>query len=362
MRVSSEPGRRLKVTARSPRLEALGTGAPHSPALYNRVKPQTRSTTTGTFVNRLVALIVLLAAACGGSSPPQELAVGRLLFSSTGDTIERAMDITVRDSFVLVLDIMASRIRVFDREGRFIRTLGAPGEGPGEFRGMAHVDFASPDTVVVSDAPGSRMVVFTVSDGHVDTRLTPVPVMSFAYRNGTLFAPATVPGRLLMAYDDTAQSEVPGEFEGFDPADSDGLLGGFRYSVTASDNALFVVDMAEGTVWRVDGSGATQRMEMDRSLYDELDQDRDRLVRAMARPSLFIPLIRNAHAVNDSSVWLDTSWKRVIGLKLGVDGTTTVVRAHNDESRGLTDSQLLGNHLYLLYETEFRVFEVGPAQ
>jgi hypothetical protein len=50
-----------------------------------------------------------------------------------------------------VLDRQASRVMVFDRNGRFLRQIGAPGEGPGELMVAGTLTIGGDGTVIVSD-------------------------------------------------------------------------------------------------------------------------------------------------------------------------------------------------------------------
>lgn len=53
---------------------------------------------------------------------------------------------------IWVLDMQASELRVFDRDGEYVRTVGRAGSGPGEFRQPVHVDM-SPDGRIWVSAP-----------------------------------------------------------------------------------------------------------------------------------------------------------------------------------------------------------------
>ena len=47
---------------------------------------------------------------------------------------EMITDIEADSEHIYVLDGRASTLRVYDLDGQFIRNIGGPGEGPGEFR------------------------------------------------------------------------------------------------------------------------------------------------------------------------------------------------------------------------------------
>lgn len=50
--------------------------------------------------------------------------------------IDGVYDYAVTDRYIYVLPVKEPRIVLFDRQGRFIRTLVKEGQGPGEFRGI----------------------------------------------------------------------------------------------------------------------------------------------------------------------------------------------------------------------------------
>lgn len=65
-----------------------------------------------------------------------------------------------------VADFAGADVRVFDAEGRFVRTLGREGEGPGEFRRIWDLTVLPGDTVVAYDFSRQRMITYT-ADGDV---------------------------------------------------------------------------------------------------------------------------------------------------------------------------------------------------
>lgn len=68
---------------------------------------------------------------------------------------------------IAVLDGQAQEVRVFDSEGRFLRTIGRKGEGPGEFEGAVAVHFDRDDRIWVVDARNARYEVFDETGTHV---------------------------------------------------------------------------------------------------------------------------------------------------------------------------------------------------
>lgn len=64
------------------------------------------------------------------------------------------------DGSILVSDRIARELRVFDPAGAFVRSIGRPGEGPGEFSSPPSVAGISGDTVFTFDRQASRVSVF----------------------------------------------------------------------------------------------------------------------------------------------------------------------------------------------------------
>ena len=79
---------------------------------------------------------------------------------------------------IAVIDQLARVVRVFDARGRFIRTIGRPGKGPGELSINSNGIYALPgDSLLVLD-PGERRMTVFAPDGTVGrvTLLPPAPI------------------------------------------------------------------------------------------------------------------------------------------------------------------------------------------
>ncbi|MBR9990409.1 MAG: 6-bladed beta-propeller [Gemmatimonadetes bacterium] len=81
----------------------------------------------------------------------------------------------------------SNRIRVFDEGGRFVRALGGPGEGPGEFRSIIEV-LVRADTVAVNDLQLGRVTRFSVVSGNM------LDVQTTRSENRLLLLYALLPG------------------------------------------------------------------------------------------------------------------------------------------------------------------------
>ena len=71
-------------------------------------------------------------------------------------------------SNVYLLDIDAAKVLVVDRDGDLVRTIGRPGNGPGEFDFPRQLAVTEDGRVVVSDVPRHRAMQMYTSDGAFD--------------------------------------------------------------------------------------------------------------------------------------------------------------------------------------------------
>lgn len=63
-------------------------------------------------------------------------------------------------------------IRIYDAEGRYVRTVGRSGEGPGEFRSIGWIALRPPDSIVAGDIRLRRITVFDGRGNYVRTVTT----------------------------------------------------------------------------------------------------------------------------------------------------------------------------------------------
>ncbi len=132
----------------------------------------------------LLASLVLLGLACAEPVPMEDEAPAPPppLWTATPDTEigdesseEYALTrvgglVMTSGGHLVVSQPQEGRLRVFDREGSFVRYIGRKGEGPGEFRFYPSSLVIRSDTLWVSDG-GARMHAFNV-DGENLTTLT----------------------------------------------------------------------------------------------------------------------------------------------------------------------------------------------
>ncbi|MDE2718852.1 MAG: 6-bladed beta-propeller [Chloroflexota bacterium] len=82
------------------------------------------------------------------------------------------------DGTIYVLDQQAAEVRVFDSDGRYLRTIVRQGEGPGEIGGANGI-FLSGDTLLWINDTRQRTIIGVDTDGD-EVRRFPKPVMSVA--------------------------------------------------------------------------------------------------------------------------------------------------------------------------------------
>jgi len=64
------------------------------------------------------------------------------------------------DGSIVIANAGTSELRLFDSRGRFLRTIGRAGAGPGEFRRIVWVQAVEPDTLLVVDSELRRVTAF----------------------------------------------------------------------------------------------------------------------------------------------------------------------------------------------------------
>lgn len=112
-----------------------------------------------------------------------------------GDVADVAAD---RAGNLYVLDAAARRVRVFARDGTFLREMGKPGRGPGELLGPVALAVDSADRLYVLDAMSQRLEVFgpgTSGHGWVRSIRLGVPAGDVCAAEGSLYLLGTGTGR-----------------------------------------------------------------------------------------------------------------------------------------------------------------------
>jgi len=79
----------------------------------------------------------------------------------------------LEDGRVVVANGGSSEIRLYTPTGRWIRSFGGEGDGPGEFRHIRGLQLLPPDTLLAFDDRGPRITLFTVDGARIDSRRLP---------------------------------------------------------------------------------------------------------------------------------------------------------------------------------------------
>ena len=94
-------------------------------------------------------------------------------FDNEDFTFGKIVDIAPgSDGRMYALDALELGVKVFSKDGRFLRSIGRNGQGPGEFTHpiLLNVD---DERIMVADAMQRKTVTFTVDGRHVETRRQP---------------------------------------------------------------------------------------------------------------------------------------------------------------------------------------------
>lgn len=92
----------------------------------------------------------------------EELSIGE----ADGDEaymLNRPQDVQVsEDDTIYILDWSDVCIKVFDPKGKYLRTIGRKGQGPGEFEFLTYMALSSDKRIFVMDSVNRRIVVFDI--------------------------------------------------------------------------------------------------------------------------------------------------------------------------------------------------------
>ncbi len=89
-------------------------------------------------------------------------------------------------SDLVISDAQANRIHVFDGEGRHVRSMGGPGQGPGEFRRVGPIVSLPDGSIAALDAGSNRLQVFARDGSPLRTRSFPWSSESMCALGSTL--------------------------------------------------------------------------------------------------------------------------------------------------------------------------------
>lgn len=82
----------------------------------------------------------------------------------------RASDVEVdKAGRIYVLDSNEANVKVFDRDGNYVRTIGRKGQGPGELRTPNDIYIGENDRIYISDVENDRLSVFNEQGDFIDS-------------------------------------------------------------------------------------------------------------------------------------------------------------------------------------------------
>lgn len=109
--------------------------------------------------------------------------------STTSDPNSLLVDfskVIVKDSFIFVLDVTFSGLKVFDKKGRFIKLVGNIGQGPGEYVGLNDFEIKQ-DTIRVLTKM-QQLIEYDLQGNYLDTKRIDMFAWNFAStRTGYVF-------------------------------------------------------------------------------------------------------------------------------------------------------------------------------
>ena len=108
--------------------------------------------------------------------------------------------IRLNDGRIVIANSGTNELRVFDNAGRFLKTIGRKGEGPGEFIGALQMIALSDTTFAVYDQQNQRLSRFDtagglVSEARVETRGDAFPLWVWLHDRSWIVGPADTAGR-----------------------------------------------------------------------------------------------------------------------------------------------------------------------
>ena len=79
------------------------------------------------------------------------------------------------DGRIVIANSGSAELRVYGPDGRWLRSIGREGDGPGEFRLLSTFQLVAPDTLIVFDPSGPRVTVFTANGDLISSRAVSAP-------------------------------------------------------------------------------------------------------------------------------------------------------------------------------------------
>lgn len=63
---------------------------------------------------------------------------------------------------IFILDMKPYRVKVYDKEGKYVRSIGREGQGPGEFQGPKNIQFTDQNELMICDSGRTAILFFSV--------------------------------------------------------------------------------------------------------------------------------------------------------------------------------------------------------
>ena len=110
---------------------------------------------------------------------------------------------------IYVLDLKEAHVKVFQKTGEYLKTIGRKGQGPGEMQMPIYVQITSKNEVLVNDTMTQRLSFFSLDGKYLRQKSTaktrnPIPIKMDSQGNLIVFtagAPPPVGGKELKVYD-----------------------------------------------------------------------------------------------------------------------------------------------------------------
>jgi hypothetical protein len=114
---------------------------------------------------------------------------------------------------IYAIDSREAVVRVFDQQGRYVRTIGRRGQGPGETQYPVFVQITTQGELAVYDYSVARMLFYSLDGTYLRQKTTPRPVMPIGLdsQGGLIaqyiLAPPPLGGKLILKLDRDYSSE-----------------------------------------------------------------------------------------------------------------------------------------------------------
>jgi len=144
-------------------------------------------------VRASLALFVLIATPAAAQTPPRWSLVPELRIGGEAATGPEYEFTTIRDiaigpgGAIYVTQGQEQEIRVYDAQGKYVRTIGRQGGGPGEFTGLGSIGFVG-DTLYTMDFRQRRITLYR-ADGSLITTIVAEPFETPRSLDSVFFRP-----------------------------------------------------------------------------------------------------------------------------------------------------------------------------